>query len=98
MQRIAMEPPHSREVLRQLLTVACFESLPELLDCVACDLLCLIYFHFSYPPVSGSPCSLHAQPGERGRETVDRSGEIGVSRSERSARLSDTLFRWREAC
>ena len=96
--RIAPEARHRREMVLEPLTVARFEGLSELLDCVACDLLCLIYFHFSCPPVSGSLRSLHPQPRERGRETGDRSGEIGASRSKRAARLSDTVVRWREAC
>ena len=87
--RIAPETRHRREVFFEPLTVARFEGLPELLDCVACDLFCLFDFHFSCPPVSGSPCSLHPQPGERGRETGDRSAEIGALRSERAARVSD---------
>jgi hypothetical protein len=41
---------------------------------------------------------VHPQPWEQGRETGDRSGEIGASRSERAARVSDTAVWWREAC
>src|SRR4029077_20292460 len=98
MPAIAPEACHSREIFLGPLTVAGFESLPELLDGVACYLFCLFDFHFSCPPVSGSPCSLRPQPREQGRETGDRSGEIGASRSERAARLSDTGFWWREEC
>jgi short chain dehydrogenase len=35
-------------------------------------------------------------PREQGRETGDRSGEIGASRSERAARLNDIGVWWRE--
>jgi len=87
---IAPEASHRCKIFSKPLAVARFEGLPKLLDGVACDLFYLFDFHFSCPPVSGSPCSLHPQPGERGRETEDRSGEIGVSRSERAARVSDT--------
>src|SRR5581483_611185 len=62
-------------------------SIALLAICFACST-----FIFSCPPVSGSPRSLHPQPGERGRETGDTSGEIGASRSERAARVSDTWF------
>jgi hypothetical protein len=96
--RIAARASHRREIFLQPLTVADCESLPRLLDWVACDLFCLFDFHFSCPPVSGGPRSLHRRPGERGRETGDRSGEIGASRSERAARLSGTAFCWRERC
>jgi hypothetical protein len=39
--RGAMEPRHCREVLPQLLTVARVQGLTELLDGLACDLVCL---------------------------------------------------------
>src|SRR5580693_2813353 len=64
-----MEPRDGSKIFRQPRTVARFESLPELLDSVACDLFCLFDFHFLCPPVSGSPCSLHPQSREQGRET-----------------------------
>jgi len=47
---------------------------------------------------SGVLAPFHPQPGERGRETRDRRGEIGAFRSERAARVSDTGFSWLEAC
>jgi hypothetical protein len=52
----------------------------------------LLDFH-GCPPVSGSSCSLHSKAREQGRETGDRSEEIGAFRSERVARLSATDFR-----
>src|SRR6185437_9264538 len=53
------------------------------------DLLGLLDFH-DCSPVSGASCPLHQT--ERGQvpETENRSEEIGASRSERVARLSDT--------
>src|SRR5437764_15259592 len=92
MQRIAMEPRHRCKIISQRLTVAPFQSLAKLLDGFAGDLFCLLDFH-GCPPVSGSSCSLHLTAREQGRETGDRSEEIGPSRSERVARLSDTDVR-----
>src|SRR5712692_6286491 len=61
-----MESRHSSEILLQLSTVAPFQGLAKLLDCLAGDLLCLLDFHVC-PPVSGSYCSLHSQPREQSR-------------------------------
>src|SRR6266849_5827227 len=91
-QRIAMKHRHRCKVFSQRVTVVPFQSLAELFDGFAGDLFCLLDFH-GCPPVSGSSCSLHPTAREQGRETGDRSEEIGASRSERVARLSDTDFR-----
>src|SRR6266404_4339722 len=87
-----MEPRHRRKIISQRLTVAPFQGLTELFDGLAGDLFCLLDFH-GCPPVSGSSCSLHPTAREQGRETGDRSEEIGASRSERVARLSATDLR-----
>src|SRR6266404_4225129 len=84
-----MKLRHRCKIISQRLTVAPFQSLAKLLDGFAGDLFCLLDFH-GCPPVSGSSCSLHLTAREQGRETGDRSEEIGASRSERVARLSDT--------
>src|SRR5229473_8204969 len=76
-----MESRHSSEILFQLLTVAPFQGMAKLLDCLTGDLLCLLDFHVC-PPVSGSYCSLHTRPGSN-TETGDKSGEVAASRSER---------------
>src|SRR5260370_11703112 len=87
-----MKHRHRRKIISQRLTVAPFQSLTELFDGIAGDLFCLLDFH-GCPPVSGSSCSLHPTAREQERETGDRSEEIGASRSERVARLSDTDLR-----
>src|SRR6266550_7265984 len=89
MQRITMKPRYRCKIISQRLTLAPFQSLAELFDGFASDVLCLLDFH-DCSPVSGSSCSLHLTAREQGRETGDRSEEIGASRSERVARLSDT--------
>jgi hypothetical protein len=75
--------PSSSKIFFQLLTVAHFQGLGKLLDCLAGDLLCLLDFHVC-PPVSGSYCSLHTRPGSN-PETGDKSGEMAAPRSERVA-------------
>src|SRR6266478_2360265 len=87
-----MKLRHRCKIISQCLTVAPFQSLAKLLDGFAGDLVCLLDFR-GCPPVSGSSCSLHPTEREQGRETGDRSEEIGASRSERVARLSDTDWR-----
>ena len=84
-----MKLRHRCKIISQRLTVAPFQCLAKLFDGFAGDLFCLLDFH-GCPPVSGSSCSLHLTAREQGRETGDRSEEIGASRSERVARLSDT--------
>ena len=93
-----MEPRHCSEVFPQPLTVARFEGLTELLDCLACDLFCLFDFHFSVLLFRGVLAPFTHSRGSKDAKQEDRSGEIGASRSERAARLSDTGFWWREAC
>src|ERR1700688_1344328 len=80
---------HRCKIISQRLTVVPFQCLAKLFDGFAGDLFCLLDFH-GCPPVSGSSCSLHPTAREQGRETGDGSEEIGASRSERAARLSDT--------
>src|SRR5467141_4847155 len=84
-----MKLRHRCKIISQRLTVAPFQSLAKLFDGFAGDLFYLLDFH-GCPPLSGSSCSLHLTAREQGRETRDRSEEIGASRSERVARLSDT--------
>src|SRR5216684_6510031 len=87
-----MKLRHRGKIISQRLTVAPFQCLAKLFDGFAGDLFCLLDFH-GCPPVSGSSCSLHPTAREQGRETGDRSEEIGASRSERVARLSAKAFR-----
>src|ERR1700693_3057133 len=92
-----MESANRREVISQRFTVAPFESLTEFFDCFADDLFGLLDFH-DCSPVSGASCPLHQTARGQGPETENGSDEIGASRSQRLARLSDTAFRWRETC
>src|ERR1700692_4349722 len=84
-----MESANRREVISQGLTVAPFERLTEFFDGFADDLFGLLYFH-DCSPVSGASCPLHQTARGQGPETENFSEEIGASRSERVARLSDT--------
>ena len=96
-QTVPMESANRREVVSQRFTVAPFQSLTQLLDCCANDLLGLLDFH-DCSPVSGASCPLHQTARGQGPETEDGSEEIGASRLERVARWSDTGVPWREAC
>src|SRR5271163_1223133 len=86
-----MESAYRREVISQRFTVAPFERLTEFFDCFADDLFGLLDFH-DCSPVSGASCPLHQIERGQGPETENDSEEIGASRSERVARLSDTAF------
>src|SRR5579885_2207526 len=86
-----MEARHSSEIFFQLPTVAPFQRLRKLLDCLARDLLCLLDFHVC-PPVFGelllpSPPAEGAIPKQR-----DKSGEMAASRSQWVASRMTTGF------
>src|ERR1700730_15159656 len=92
-----MESANRREVTSQRFTVAPFESLTEFFDGFADDLFGLLYFH-DCSPVSGASCPLHQIARGQVPETENGSEEIGASRLERVARLSDAGLSRREAC
>ena len=69
--------------LREPLTVAPFQGLAKLLDCLAGDSLCLLDFHVC-PPVSGAIAPFTGSRGGN-TETGDKSGEMAASRWERVA-------------
>src|SRR5579859_3783286 len=68
-------------------------SIALLAICFACStfIFPVLLFRGVFAPFTDSRGSKDAKQG-------DRSGEIGVSGSERAARLSDTVVWWREAC
>src|ERR1700720_4880444 len=86
-----MESRHCAQIFPQLLTVARFQGMTEFLDCLACDLFCLLDFHDVSSCFGESllPSQRTAGAMTRNRE---ESGEGDAPRSERAARLSDTAL------
>ena len=98
LRHLPVFPKWFREEHGKRKPLAVFERVPELLDGVACDLFCLFDFHFSCPPVLGSPRSLTRSRGsenaKQGTEAERLAVQVGTGRT----RECHCFSWWREAC